>query len=271
MLVSSLISVFIFIVGACVGSFLSVVIHRIRTNSPGIIAGKSQCPYCKKSLRRRDMIPILSYLWLRGQCFFCHRHIPATYPLLELMTGLVLLALYWKFMFIWGESIDVAAVDYRLLLYFIWYALIGILGVAIFWYDLQTQQIPTLFLWGLLVIAFIGRLALFPLEGVELFLAVIVALVFFGGQHVLSKGKWLGSGDVYLGLSMALVLSWPLILLAISLSYIVGTLLCLPLLFSRKVKKGMSIAFGPFLIIGLFLTIFFGEQLVGFYQAYFWF
>lgn len=266
-MVQLLVPLLVFILGASVGSFLSVAIYRIQKNKPGIVFGHSFCPSCKKKLRARDLIPILSYIILRGKCGFCKKSFSPHYLYLEVIAGLVFLALYFRFPFIEFASMDNLSMSMAFLVLFLFHAVYASFFVAIFFYDLQTQKIPDAFLFPLLGATIIGSF-IFGAPGLwSIITAVIIAFVFFGGQILLSNGKWLGEGDLYLSLSIAIIFGWELFLVSITVSYFIGALVGAVLITTKQAKKQAKIAFAPFLVLGAFITLFFGNDLLNWYLS----
>ena len=90
----------LFILGAAIGSFTSVIIYRLHKKEKGIFGGKSSCAECKTALKPLDLVPILSYLVLRGKCRYCNKEISYMYPALELVTGALFALLFYKFQFV---------------------------------------------------------------------------------------------------------------------------------------------------------------------------
>lgn len=266
-MIQIIIPILIFFLGASVGSFLSVAIYRIQKNKPGIIFGHSFCPSCKKRLRARDLIPIISYIILRGKCGFCKKSFSPHYLYLEVITGLVFLALYFRFPFMEFATMETLAMSMATLIPFLFYIVYSSFFVAIFFYDLQTQKIPDAFLFPLLGLTIIGSAVLGTPGLWSAMTAVIIAFIFFGGQIVLSNGKWLGEGDLYLALSIGIIFGWQLFLVSIVISYFIGALLSAVLLITKQVKRKASIAFAPFLILGAFITLFFGNDLLNWYLS----
>lgn len=260
-----LILIFIFLLGASIGSFLSVVLYRVKKGEKGIIFGQSYCPQCKKKLVITDMIPIASYVVLRGRCRHCKKKISPYYFFLELITGLVLLSIYLKYPFLYWLQNGTFMPDLNLLVTAIFFAIYGCFFVAIFFFDLQTNQIPDLFLYPLIGISVLGTIIMGTPDLVSAIIAVLIALVLFGGQIWFSKGKWLGEGDLYLAIALAIIFGWQLFLLTVVASYFIGALISIPLLLSKKAKMKSQIPFGPFLVLGAFMTMFFGEQILNWY------
>lgn len=259
--------IILFLLGASVGSFLSVVIHRIQKNKKGILFGQSECPNCKKQLQTIDLIPIVSYLMQQGKCRHCKKKISPDYLYLELLTAVAFAVLFTKYPFLeFGRDF---AVNFSIedLQFYIFGAIYSTFWIGILFYDLQTRQIPDVFLFPLLAIAALDLLIFRTGMLTSGAIAFVIAGIFFGGQIFVSNGKWLGSGDLYLSLSMALIFGTQLLVVAVVLSYIIGAAISIPLLASKNVKLKSQIAFGPFLVIGSFITMYFGEDLLQWYTA----
>ncbi|MBU0668367.1 prepilin peptidase [Patescibacteria group bacterium] len=262
----SLVLLLLFFLGASIGSFLSVAIYRIRNNKPGIFFGNSYCTSCKKHLNVKDLIPIISYLVTKGQCRHCKKAISPYYLFLEITTGLVFIALFLKFPFLQFIPPDNFIFTAAWFIPFLLYAIYSSFFIGIFFYDLQTKRIPDIFLFSLLPISIIGSLILGSPQIWNMFVAGLIALIFFGGQIAVSKGKWLGEGDLYFSFSLAAIFGWQLLLVCITASYFIGALISIPLLLFANIKKDTPIPFAPFLIIGAFATIFFGNDLLSWYM-----
>ena len=153
-----LILIFIFLLGASIGSFLSVVLYRIKKSEKGIIFGQSYCPECKKKLVITDMIPIASYLILRGRCRHCKKQITPYYFFLELITGLVLLSVYLKYPFLYWLQNGTFMPDLNLLVTAIFFGIYGCFFVAIFSSIYKPIKIPDLFLYPLIGLGIMGTL-----------------------------------------------------------------------------------------------------------------
>jgi len=264
-----LINVLFFILGCLFGSFLSVVIYRLLHRQKGIFFGHSRCPKCKHKLMAWDLIPIVSWLYKGGRCSYCHQPISPVYPSLELVCGLLFLTNYnmvaagQHFLFFNNYQIDWL---FAAKIFFL--CLVTLNLVAIFFSDLQKKVIPEVLLYSWILLCLFSSL----LTGVDLLAAVTdrtialaVALLFFGGQNLLSKGKWLGSGDIYVAAGMALLLGLNNFLLAVACSYILGCVLALLLLVSKKVKFSDPVPFAPFLLLGTLIALYHGNDFLIWY------
>ncbi|MFA5842506.1 MAG: prepilin peptidase [Candidatus Gracilibacteria bacterium] len=239
----------LFVLGLLFGSFLSAAIYRIHNKKPGLIGGSSMCPKCQKRLLAHDLIPLLSYIWLFGKCRHCKRPISWYYPALELTTALVF--------------ITVGAFHLAPLPLYLFYALVL---VFIFFYDLLYMEVPDQILIPAIVIAGLGLFYPGIMVGPkEALIGAGGLTVFFLLQILISKGKWLGGGDLRIGLFMGLILGWKLVLLATFLAYLLGSIISIGLLLSGKVTRKTMVPFGPFLVLGTFVALFYGDTIISWY------
>lgn len=230
----------IFILGLITGSFLSAAIFRIHSNE-NLVKGRSKCPKCHKKLSALNLIPLLSYIFQKGRCAYCKKPISVHYPMLELITGITFIAIYGQF----G----------------LWYLILSALLIAIVFEDILYKEISNQFVVPATVIAF----AIQAIEPINMIIAVGIAFIFFGGQIWLSKGAWLGGGDLKLGLLMGILLGWEQLIVATMAGYLLGATLSLISVIFNKSGLKTEIAFGPFLIFGTFLSIFYGEIILNWY------
>lgn len=268
---NSLAAIIIFILGTTLGSFLSVVIYRTKTGKKGIFLSRSFCPGCKNKIKWRHLIPILSWLFLRGKCAYCGKKISAHYIMLELFTGLLFLITFLKWNFI--ESIP-ALVDPEFLNYtvnweifqiFVFYIIEFTFLIAIFFYDLMHKEILDRFSLPAIAIAIAGGLILEIITPLAMLLGGATLFVFFLLQFLISKGTWIGGGDLRLGALMGILLGLNKGLLALIIAYFLGAIVSIYLLARKKVKGKSQIAFGPFLVIGTLIAIFLGERILTWY------
>lgn len=259
----------LFVLGTLFGSFLSVLIQRSLKKQRGILLGKSSCPKCRHQLKLLDMLPIVSWIFKRGRCSYCGESISPLYPSLELVSGLLFLTNF-------NMTATASGFDFYHGLDFNWLFWVRIVllnlvilsALTVFFSDMQKKAIPNLFLYALILTS----APAFLLTGADPWTALLdrligltIALAFFGGQHFFSKGKWLGSGDIFVGAAMALLLGWPKLLLALLLSYLIGSLVMLCILLAGKIKTGQSVPFAPFLILGTLIALYQGNQLITWY------
>lgn len=288
-----LLSIIIFISGLVVGSFLNVVILRLGTKKSAL-KGRSFCLHCKHTLAWYDLIPVLSFALLKGQCRYCSKKISWQYPLVELWTGLVfvLVAVFVSPVnrghaeFISAFSINAvdsgpaAGMTTMLSINFILLAIIGSFLIIIFVYDLKHYLIPDKIIFPAIVIAFLYRISLQstayslqPSADAKLLtlttfyplFAAIGAATFFLLLVLITRGKGMGVGDIKLAFLMGLLLSWPQIATALFIAFLSGGLVGLVLILTRKKKLKSMVPFGPFLVSGTFIALFWGEKIISWY------
>ena len=242
----------IFLFGLIIGSFLNCVIYRLEKEQ-SFIKGRSYCPDCKHQLGFWDLIPVLSFIVLGGKCRYCQNKISLQYPLVELSTALLFVL------------ISLAQPGYARLVFLI---IITCLLIIIFVYDLKHYIIPDKIIYSAIIITFFyqlfeiwnfGHWDLFRIS--DLGFGILPAF-FFLAIILFSRGQWMGLGDFKLAVFMGLFLGWPNILIALFFAFFIGAIIGLGLIaFKGKTLKS-EIPFGPFLIIGTFLAMFFGNQII---------
>ena len=247
--------VIIAIFGLIVGSLLNVIIFRLKSGDK-IVWARSKCLHCGHQLSAADLVPILSYVFLRAKCRYCHKKIDWQYPAVEGVTAVIFVLGYLKFL---SPVLTVA----NLPAYLIFLFFSGVL-LVIFVYDLKYYLIldeVTLPAW---LFAFLANWLL----GFSIFSLLLASLVlagFFLFQFILSKGKWIGGGDIRLGLVMGAMLGWPMVLVALLLSYITGAAVSLGLLVFKQKSWGDQIPFGTFLTLATVVVLLYGEVILRWY------
>jgi leader peptidase (prepilin peptidase) / N-methyltransferase len=239
---------FIFLLGLVIGSFLNCVIFRLEREE-SFLKGRSCCPNCKHTLSWLDLVPVFSFLFLGGKCRYCKKPISWQYPLVEISTAILfVLVAYFSFP-------DFLATSYLLLA-------TSLLAV-IFIFDFKHYTIPDGAIF--FAIAISGIWALVSGQLLNYLGSALGAALFFLFIFLISKGKWMGFGDVKLAFFMGLFLGFPKILVALFLAFIIGAIIGVCLIIFGKKKFSSEVPFGPFLIIGTFLALFFGEKLITWY------
>ncbi len=245
------------ILGLAVGSFLNVVVWRVPADR-SVVRPPSACPNCGAAISPRDNIPILSWLILRGRCRHCAEPISARYPLVEALTavcfGLVAL----------GALVGVYPAAFALPL-----AFFAAISIALALIDLDTHTLPNAIvlpaypvLAGLLVVA-----SLLSSDWARLITAVAGAAILFGFYYLLAiiSPRGMGFGDVKLAGVIGMLLGWlgwgPLAVGGFSAFLLGGTFSIILILFRRVNRKG-GIPFGPWMIVGAFVGVVFGDPLI---------
>jgi len=261
----------LFALGTVVGSFFNVVSFRYPKES--FWGGRSRCPRCKKTLNWYELIPVFSFIVQLGRCRGCHQKISWQYPLVEILTGLAfLLPFYFCKYYAFPEH------PYKNLLATLW-LLIALAMILLSLIDFRRMIIPDeinifLALAGL-VFAYLGAesflknyLMLVPMPTnvfLNHLLGGALGLLILGVIFFVSRGRAMGMGDVKLAGAMGLILGWPDIVLALMLGFLVGGAWGAVLLILGKGKMKTLVPFGPFLVAGFWLHVFFGYHLVAWY------
>lgn len=243
----------VFLLGACIGSFLNVCIYRLPA-SKSIVHPRSMCPRCGKPIRFYDNIPMLSYLLLRGRCRDCGAAIPLRYPIVELMGGLFALGTFLKF----GLTVETC----------IYFAFIACL-LAITFIDLDHRIIPDVITLPGIPLGFAASFALPALTYKESLLGILAG----GGSlflvawtyHLITKKEGMGGGDIKLLAMTGALIGWQGVVFTIFIASLTGTLTGLAVMLRSRKGMKLAVPFGPFLAIGSILYIFFGPQLIAWY------
>lgn len=251
------IGVVIFVFGTIIGSFLNVCILRL-PDSRSIVSGASACPSCGARLTPVDLVPIISYLALRGKCRRCKARISPLYPAVEALTGAMYLLLYLRFGFAW-----------QLLVYM---ALVGLL-IVISAIDFKTMEIPNgLIIAGfvvgaiqLIVTVFTGIFGNWTSYVIGLFAGGLPLLLIALIAGILLKREAMGGGDVKLMAFCGFIIGWKLVIPAYLIGIIAGAVISVILMALGRKKRGDEIPFGPFLSLGVVLSVFFGDALIDWY------
>lgn len=250
MVINILLSIFIFLLGLVVGSFLNCVIYRLEAGKS--LKGRSFCPQCGHKLSWLDLFPVFSFLFLAGKCRHCGKKISTQYPLVELAGGII-------FLLIFSAQSEILSAGQFLNLIFLLY--IASVLIVIFVYDLKHYIIPDKVLLPAIAIALI-----FNFQDI---LAGLVAACFFLAIFLISQGRWMGFGDVKLAFLMGLLLGIGNVVTALFLAFFFGAIISIILIgfYGKNLKS--EIPFGPFLILGTFLALLYGKEIISWYTSFF--
>ena len=245
--------------GLLIGSFLNAWIWRL-ANDKKISRGRSMCPHCHTQLKWYELIPVLSYVGLRGKCRTCHKPISVQYPLVEFGTALVWMGLFW---YLQPQTTQ------GLITLGVWLS-VTTLMIAAFVYDWLHLELPDQFTIPAIVIALAWLVVRWVVyHDTSLAVSQLIGATLFGGFYLLlwfgSRGKWLGDGDIRLAILMGLMLTPSQLVVAIFATYFIGAVISLLLIAIGKKTRKDAIAFGPFLIIGMYVGFLSGEQLLNVY------
>lgn len=240
------------LLGLVIGSFLNCLIWRLYKEES--IGGRSYCPKCRAQINWYDNIPLLSFLILRGKCRNCRKDISWQYPLVEFITALLFLLTFIR---------EAGSPDLTVLILRDWFLIITLL--IVFVYDFRWQLIPVNVLWVASGVMAIINVFL----GYSYFNIIIygaLGALFFLLQYLLTNKKGVGEGDIWFGLFLGIAFpSAAQLILVLLISYCLGSLVALGLVFAAKKELKSKIALGPFLALGAALTLLYGEPLIDWY------
>ena len=287
----SIIYLALILTGLCFGSFAGASVWRLRarqlvedkaygepfdavelrslkklTNAT-ISNDRSQCLHCSYTLKWYDLIPLFSWLSLGGRCRKCRKPIGYMEPLIELGVAAfsVLSYAYWPYSLV--TAIDIA----RLALWLI----AGIALAILFVYDIKWFLLPNKVNFTVIGIGVAySLLVVFSAnDKLNAIINIIGSIIILSGiylaLYVISKGKWIGFGDIKLGLGLALLIAdWKLAFLALFAANLTGCIIVIPPMIMGKLKRDSHVPFGPLLIIGMFTAVLAGSYLLNIYAIY---
>lgn len=239
------------LLGLVVGSFLNVAIYRIPRKESIVFPG-SHCPACGRGLSPGDLVPVLSYIWLRGRCRQCGTKINPRYPLVELLTGLIFAGLFVHF----GLSFDLLKC-----------LLLACVLVIVTFTDLEHMLIPD----RVVVFTVISGIVLGIATKAGFLSVVLGALIpaaFLYLLAVITKGG-VGGGDIKLTFAAGLYLGWPGNALAVAAAFFLGGIAGTALLVARRKSRKDAMVFGPFLAAGMMAAAVWGQQAINWYLRFF--
>ena len=293
-----LIIVVLVVLGLCLGSFVNALVWRLHiqqgvliskthkkavdnsdrhfnhifglkaANPYSILNGRSMCPNCHHELAFVDLVPVLSWILLRGKCHYCGKPISWQYPLVELLVPFLFVFSYlaWPLGF---SNIGVFS--------FVLWSVFLICFVALGVYDLRWFLLPDRIVYPLIVLAIVEviiKASLFG-GGWSVINEALWGIVFIAGLFYLlflaSKGMWIGLGDVKLAVVLGLLVGGPLrALLLIFIASTLGSVVALPMLVRGRAKMTSQIPFGPFLLAATILVVLFGNNITDWYNNFFY-
>lgn len=284
----------LFIIGLLIGSFLNVISFRYSENQKLLgwhaMGGRSKCRTCSVELKWFELIPLLSFIIQRGKCRHCYESLSRQYPVVETITGFataflpIFLYQYfhiaqaiaqhqdigWFYLFtaLWLLAtytfIVISTIDFRLRIIpdqcNIFIGIIAIVVTAVKYMN------PTKFpLHG----SFLGNYADVLAQHSNIFINIAFALIastaLFGGIIFFTRGRGMGLGDLKLALPIAILLSWPDAVLSFAFAFIIGSVFGLTLILKKKKTFKEAVPFGPFIVLGVYVLIFYGEPLIRWY------
>ena len=285
-----IIGVLIGLLGLSLGSFAGATVWRLRgrqliedkqfgeevdaqelkklkgIGEASFVEDRSICLHCGHRLAWYDLLPLASWVLLGGKCRYCKKPIGWFEPAIEAGVALLFIASY----FFWPHAL-IQPVD---IFYFAVWLVVGTGLAILFAYDARWFLLPDKIVFPIMGIAFIGaivQVATAPNMFAEIW-SILFSCAALSGLYftlfIVSKGEWVGFGDIKLGLVLALLLGdWQLAVLALFLANVIGSLVALPALMSKKLTRHAKVPFGPMLIAGAFIAGLWGERIIQWYLS----
>lgn len=248
--------IIIFVFGLILGSFLNSWIWRTRENIKVVSRESfSICVSCRRKLRWYEKFPVISYFFLKGECRTCKKSIPWHYTLVEFLSGLLLVFVAYIFL----QKVSFSEWHFFRDVFFL------TILIVVFVYDALYKEVLLRVVWPGFFIGFLINFYFLNYSFESLAIGSALGGGFFLLQYLVSKGRWIGGGDVRLGFMMGIWLGWPNILVALFLSYIFGAIISVGLLLFKKKEMTSEIPFGTFLAIGTFFSLYFATDLINWY------
>lgn len=258
--------------GLIAGSFVNCVIWRLHSNE-GFVGGRSYCPRCRHKLAGADLVPIFSFLALGGKCRYCKEKISWQYPAVEFVSAI--LAITVSFVFAPGFA-RFGVLDPALALVLVYYwAVIAVLEIIfvsdLLWYVIPDQAVVfgvglafVAQVFGYVAPSFAGLIAGGHTIGNTIFTAAAVSF-FFLAIVLVSRGKWMGLGDVKYAFLMGLILGFPEIIFGLFVAFFSGAAVGVALIMAGRKKISSEIPFGPFLAAGTLAAVLFAPAVIDWY------
>ncbi len=277
--------ILLFILGLLLGSFLNMALYRV-PKKESLIKGRSKCDFCKHPLGFLDLIPLFSFIFLRGKCRYCKKPLKKTMPLVELLTALSFVSIYY-----YANNYYYAPLPFKKYIFILFSLSIALILIYSFFYDIFYYEIPLkpvlagYLLWAfysfsnffyykkvfiqglnssilgkyLLETNFVSQRLFFYfkehlLYNLEATLFIFLFLLFL---HILTKGRGMGFGDVYFAPLLALIAGFPISILFFFTSFVLGSIYGVFSLVFKKSNLKTRVPFGPFLILGFVFSLIF--------------
>ncbi len=243
-------NILITVLGAALGSFLNVLIYRL-PEEMSIIFPASHCPHCRKAIRFYDNIPVISYILLKGRCRECHEKISFRYPLVELITAVISLLLFWKF-----------GLTFQYLFSFIFVCAL----MVITFIDLDHQIIPDVITLPGIPIFFLAAVFAMNLRFLDAFLGFLIGGGCLYGiafvYELVTKREGMGGGDIKLLAMIGAFLGWQSLLFVLLVSSLLGAVVGISVMMVKGQDMKYAVPFGPFLSFAAVAYIFFGDYAI---------
>ena len=265
-----LIVIFLGVIGAAMGSFAGATVWRMHKKMD-FLKDRSECEHCHHKLSVLDLVPVFSWLFLRGRCRYCHKKIGVMTLLLEIATAAIFILsfIFWPLgqLYVGSGTFDTL----QAIAFTIWLAMV-VFMVMLLAYDYQWKLLPNRLMFPLIGITIIFSLLnnifiqnITLLNSIYLMVLGLIPITgVYGLIYMFSNGRLIGFGDVKFGIVAGMLLGWQGALFVLVIANLLGSLITLPMLLCGKMKMDSQMAFGPFLIAATLAVFLFQESLMQF-------
>lgn len=222
------------------------------------VIGRSRCDQCAHVLGALQLVPVLSWVWLRGRCASCHGLLSRVYPLVECGVGLALSLVWIRAV---GFGADPLAIDASVWAVVLQNAVFTTLLALLFLYDLRRGRLPDRITIPAIILVVVWN-GLQGRDGREMLLGALVVGGFFLAQFLVSRGRWVGGGDIRMGVLLGVMLGLVGGMEALVLAYVLGACVGLWLIAFRGATRKTPLPFGTFLAIGGYVVLLWGPELL---------
>lgn len=290
-------NIIFFVFGLCMGSFLNCVVYWLEKEKRNNLCGRSFCPNCLHVLNSFELIPILSFVFSKGKCRHCNKKISWQYPAVEILTGIVFLLIFNYQFSLNFKGITMSEADYifnqftvfnfQIIANLVYLLLISSFLIIVFVFDWKHCLVPAKAIYPAIIISIAWRIVeilkvfkndvspalmaekvgflknfLIFVKLLNPFIAAFAAAGFFFLIWLISRGKWMGFGDVEIAFLMGLFLGIPTTIVALFFAFLIGAIIGLILICLKKKGLKSEIPFGPFLVISTFISLFWSKEII---------
>lgn len=234
------------LLGLIIGSFLNVLICRYRQLET-VVNSRSHCPHCKKIIPWYDLVPLLSFVLLRARCRYCQTPISWQYPIVELLTALLAIQLYGLY-----------GLSYLTFGYFLIFSLLLVVAAI----DLTDQVVPDEFILPAILLSLVVGVLRLGDAAADLVIGVGLAGGLLATFVLLSRERWMGAGDISIGVALGLLAGWPAVSVGLAVAFGLGSLVGIISIWLKHHRLKDPIAFGPYLVVGSYIAALYGNKLV---------
>lgn len=266
-MVMILIPLFLGLLGLAFGSFVGALVWRLHVGKD-FVSDRSECEHCHHKLGVWDLLPVVSWIVLRGKCRYCGKPIGWTPLVLEVVMAALFVGSYyaWPLPFETWQSY----LSFGLWLVYV----VGLMALLV--YDLRWMLLPNVIIFPLIGVAVVESAVRFSVQpgstplgwASSVLFGVAVLAGLYWVMYTFSRGKWVGYGDIKLGLFMGIALGFQRSLLALFLANIIAFMVVLPGLLAGRLTRKSRVPFGPFLIAAFIVAFLFGRQIIDGYVAF---